>query len=224
MQLLKQALDTNHITLTEQQIVKLAAYLDQLNRWNKTYNLTAITDPKEQVYKHIVDSLSIRDAIKGPKVCDVGTGPGLPGIPLAIALPDIHFTLVDSSQKRIIFLQQALIKLKITNVTALHQRIEENKDTFNTLISRAFSSIQDFVEKTRHVLANNGQLLAMKGAYPTEELTQIPQDFIVEDVRKLTIHGLDAERHLVILKTRNRINIALNPKFNENSKTASEIS
>lgn len=200
MPLLKQALDTNHITLTEQQIVKLAAYLDQLNRWNKTYNLTAITDHKEQVYKHIVDSLSIRDAIRGPKVCDVGTGPGLPGIPLAIALPDIHFTLVDSSQKRIIFIQQALIKLKITNVTALHQRIEENKDTFNTLISRAFSSMQDFVEKTRHLLANNGQLLAMKGAYPTEELTQIPQDFIVEDVRKLTINGLGAERHLVIIK------------------------
>ncbi len=200
MELLKQALDTNCITLTEQQIEKLAAYLDQLNRWNKTYNLTAITDHKEQVYKHIVDSLSIRDAIRGPKVCDVGTGPGLPGIPLAIALPDIHFTLVDSSQKRIIFIQHTLMKLGITNVTALHERIEENTDTFNTLISRAFSSIQDFVEKTRHLLANNGQLLAMKGAYPTEELTQIPQDFIVEDVRKLTINGLGAERHLVIIK------------------------
>ncbi len=200
MQLLKQALDTNHIMLSEQQIEKLAGYLDQLNRWNKTYNLTAITDPKEQVYKHIIDSLSIRDAIIGPKVCDVGTGPGLPGIPLAIVLPNLHFTLVDSSQKRIIFIQQALIKLEITNVTALHQRIEENKDTFNTIISRAFSSIQDFVEKTRHLLADDGQLLAMKGTYPTEELTQIPQDFIIQDVRKLTINGLDAERNLVVIK------------------------
>ena len=101
--MLRQALDTNRITLNEQQIEKLAAYLEQLNRWNKAYNLTAITDPQEQIYKHIIDSLSIRDAIIGPNVCDVGTGPGLPGIPLAIALPDIHFTLIDSLQKRIIF-------------------------------------------------------------------------------------------------------------------------
>ena len=202
MTLLKQALDTNHIVLNEQQIEKLTTYLEQLNRWNKTYNLTAITDPKEQIYKHIIDSLSIRDAIAGPKVCDVGTGPGLPGIPLAIALPELHFTLVDSAQKRIIFIQQALIKLGITNITAMHQRIEENKGAFNTVISRAFSSIQDFIQKTQHLLADDGQLLAMKGVYPTDELTQIPQDFLIADVRKLPIIGLDAERHLVIIKRR----------------------
>ena len=200
MEFLKQALDTNHIVLSEQQIEKLTLYLGQLNRWNKTYNLTAITDPKEQVYKHLIDSLSIRDAVVGPKVCDVGTGPGLPGIPLAIALPELHFTLVDSSQKRIIFIQQALIKLGITNVTAIHQRIEENKDTFNTIISRAFSSIDDFVEKTQHLLADGGQLLAMKGVYPADEIKQIEQDFRIADVRKLTIIGLNAERHLVIIK------------------------
>lgn len=203
MELLKQALDNNHIALSEQQIATLAAYLEQLNRWNKTYNLTAITDPKEQVYKHIIDSLSVRDAIVGPNVCDVGTGPGLPGVPLAIALPDIHFTLVDSSQKRIIFIQQALIKLKITNVTAVQKRIEELTPPhpgFNTIISRAFSSIQDFVEKTQHLLADNGQLLAMKGTYPADELTHIGQDISVADVRKLTILGLDAERHLIALK------------------------
>lgn len=199
--MLHQALQKNKITLSEQQIEKLALYLDQLNRWNKAYNLTAITDPKEQIYKHIVDSLSIRDFVVGPKVCDVGTGPGLPGIPLAIALPDIHFTLIDSLQKRIIFIQQTLIKLGITNVTAIHQRIEENRGTFNTIISRAFSSIHDFVDKTQHLVAENGQLLAMKGVYPTDELSHIPQDFLVTDVRKLPITGLDAERHLVIIKS-----------------------
>jgi 16S rRNA (guanine527-N7)-methyltransferase len=181
------------------------AYLDQLNRWNKTYNLTAIIDPKEQVYKHIIDSLSIRDTIIGPNVCDVGTGPGLPGIPLAIALPNIHFTLVDSSQKRIIFIQQAVIKLGIKNVTAVQQRIEEMtppNEGFNTIISRAFSSLLDFAQKTQHLLADNGQLLAMKGVYPSDELAQIEQDFQVVDVRKLTISGLDAERHLVIIKQR----------------------
>ncbi len=200
--MLQQALDTNRITLSEQQIEKLAAYLEQLNRWNKVYSLTAITDPKEQIYKHLIDSLSVRDMVTGPQVCDVGTGPGLPGIPLAIALPDIHFTLIDSLQKRIIFIQQTLIKLGITNVTAIHQRVEENKGTFNTIISRAFSSIHDFVEKTQHLLTDNGQLLAMKGVYPTDELTQMPQDFLVTDVRKLPIIGLDAERHVVIIKRR----------------------
>lgn len=202
MELLKQALDINHIELNEQQIEKLAAYLDQLNRWNKTYNLTAITNSKEQIYKHIIDSLSIQNAVIGPNACDVGTGPGLPGIPLAIALPELHFTLIDSAQKRIIFIQQALIKLGITNVTAIHQRIEENKGQFNTIISRAFSSTNDFVEKAQHLLVDGGQLLAMKGVYPSDELTQIPQDFLIADVRKLQIVGLDAERHLVIIKRR----------------------
>lgn len=199
---LQHALQSNHITLSEQEIERLNLYLQQLNRWNKTYNLTAITDPKEQIYKHIIDSLSVRDFIIGPKVCDVGTGPGLPGIPLAIAMPDIHFTLIDSAQKRIIFIQQALIKLGISNVTAIHQRIEETEDTFNTIISRAFSSTQDFVEKTHSLLADDGQLLAMKGIYPSDELAQIPQDFLIADVRKLRIIGLDAERHLVIIKRR----------------------
>lgn len=200
--MLQHALNTNGIALNEQQIETLAAYLDQLNRWNKTYNLTAITDPKEQVYKHIIDSLSVRNDIVGPHVCDVGTGPGLPGIPLAIALPHVHFTLVDSSQKRIIFIQQALIKLGITNVTAIQKRIEETPGAFNTVISRAFSSIQDFVEKTQHLLADNGQLLAMKGLHPSDEIKQIPQDFLVANVRKLTIFGLDAERHLAIIQRR----------------------
>lgn len=200
--MLKNALFLNKIALNDAQTEQLALYLEQLNRWNKTYNLTAITDPKEQIYKHIVDSLSIREWVTGPKVCDVGTGPGLPGIPLAIALPDIHFTLIDSLQKRIIFIQQTLIKLGITNVTAVHQRIEDTQGAFNTIISRAFSSIHDFVEKTEHLLTEDGQLLAMKGAYPTDELSQISQDFLVADVRKLPIIGLDAERHLIIIKRR----------------------
>lgn len=198
--MLKKALNENKIALNDQKTTQLEVFLEQLNRWNKAYNLTAITDPKEQIYKHIIDSLSIRDAIVGPNVCDVGTGPGLPGIPLAIALPDIHFTLIDSLQKRIIFIQQTLIKLDITNVTAIHQRIEDTQGSFNTIISRAFSSIKDFVEKTEHLLADNGRLLAMKGIYPNEELTQISEDFWVTDVRKLEIVGLDAERHLIVIK------------------------
>lgn len=205
MKLLKQALDTNRITLDEQHIEKLDMYLQQLNRWNKTYNLTAITDPTEQVYKHIIDSLSVREFISGDTIADVGTGAGLPGIPLAIIFPEKQFTLIDSSQKRIIFIQQALIKLGITNVTPLHKRIEDIvlEPGFDTIISRAFSSIDDFVTKTQRLLSENGRLLAMKGVYPADEITKIPQDFIVENVRRLPIIGLDAERHVVVIKPKN---------------------
>ncbi len=202
MAMLKQALNDNHVILTELQITQLEQYLQQLNQWNKAYNLTAITDPTEQVYKHIIDSLSVLEFITGPKVCDVGTGAGLPGIPLAIALPHFHFTLIDSSQKRIIFIQQALIKLGINNVKAIHQRVEDSQGAFDTVISRAFTSIHDFAEKTQHLLAKNGQLLAMKGTYPREELNLLPQDFFMSDVRELAISGLHAERHVVIIKKR----------------------
>lgn len=200
--MLKNALHANNISLSELQITQLEAYLQQLNHWNKAYNLTAITDPTEQIYKHILDSLSIKTFIQGPHIADVGTGAGLPGIPLAIALPYFHFSLIDSNQKRIIFIQQLLIKLGISNVTAIHQRIEQASGTFSTVISRAFSSIQDFIEKTQHLLAHNGQWLAMKGVYPDDEIKQISEDFLTTDVRKLAIVGLDAERHLVIMKRR----------------------
>lgn len=204
MKLIQQALDNNQIALNEQQIAKLEAYLHQLNHWNKAYNLTAITDPSEQIYKHIIDSLSVRDFIVSKRVCDVGTGAGLPGIPLAIALADKQFTLLDSSQKRIIFIQQTLAKLNVPNVIPHQGRVEEfNTETkFDTIISRAFSSLRDFIEKTRHLVAQEGQLLAMKGAYPTEELHHIPQDFFIADVRELVISGLDAKRHVVIIKKR----------------------
>jgi 16S rRNA (guanine527-N7)-methyltransferase len=203
MILLKQALHDNGMVLDQQQITKLDAYLHELTCWNKTYNLTAITERKEQVYKHLMDSLSICDAVLGPSVCDVGSGPGLPGIPLAIALPNVSFTLVDSSQKRVVFMRHVLIKLGIDNVTVLHQRIEDVTPPmggFNTVVSRAFSSLHSFIDKTQHLLAADGQFLSMKGLYPSEELEQIKQDFVLIDVRKLTIVGLDALRHLIIIK------------------------
>lgn len=202
MKVLQQALNTNHISLNEQEIAQIELFLQELNRWNKAYNLTSITDPSEQIYKHIIDSLSTMTFIQGPHVCDVGTGPGFPGIPLAIALPKIQFTLIDSNQKRTIFIQQALLKLGLSNVTVAHQRIEATIGSFDTIISRAFSSIQDFIEKTRHLVKKDGQLLAMKGACPEEELSHIPQDFFMADVRELAISGLNAKRHLVIIKKR----------------------
>lgn len=200
--MLKAGLQANHISLSTAQVEKIEHYLQELNRWNKAYNLTAITDPTAQIYKHIIDSLSVREFIQGKNICDVGTGAGFPGIPLAIFFPEKQFTLVDSSQKKIIFIQQTLIKLKLVNVRATPLRIEDLEAPFDTIISRAFSSIQDFIAKTAHLINQGGQLLAMKGAYPAAELTQITEDFVVKNVRELVIFGLPAKRHLVILEKR----------------------
>lgn len=200
--MLQRALDNNHISLNPSQIEKIELYLQELNRWNQAYNLTAITEPAEQIYKHIIDSLSVREFIQGEQVCDVGTGAGFPGVMLAIFFPEKHFTVVDSNQKKIIFIQQAVKKIGLNNVTATHQRIEKLTGSFDAIISRAFSSLNNFIEKAAHLLNKDGQLLAMKGAYPTEELTGIPEDFSIKNVRELAIVGLDAQRHIVIIERR----------------------
>ncbi|MCD8524257.1 MAG: 16S rRNA (guanine(527)-N(7))-methyltransferase RsmG [Gammaproteobacteria bacterium] len=197
-----EALHNNGLMLDMHQIMRLTTYLEQLNHWNRAYNLTAITDPMEQVYKHIVDSLCIHEAIKGERIADIGTGAGLPGIPLAIMFPEKQFTLVDSHHKRIMFIQHVVITLKLSNVMALHHRVETFRPSglFDAVVSRAFSSLHDFVEKTQHLLIENGELLAMKGEYPSDELGKIPRDFYAAEVKKLVIHGLQAERHLVRIK------------------------
>ena len=198
--MLTQALQENHIALSSSQIEQLQRYLDLLNHWNRAYNLTAIKGPQEQIYKHIIDSLTIIDDIKG-SVLDAGTGAGLPGIPLAIAKPNQPFYLVDSLAKRIRFIQHVITQLPLTNSQAEHHRLEDwHTRVFDTIVSRAFSSLATFIQTTQHLLAPGGRFIAMKGTYPTEELTEIPQDFIVENVRELTMVGLQASRHIVTIK------------------------
>lgn len=208
-ELLKQALSDNHKALSDQQIIHITDYLSLLNKWNKTHNLTAITSPEEQIYKHIIDSLSVANEIHGETIIDVGTGPGLPGIPLSIFLPNKKFVLVDCILKRVNFLQHIIRSLGLNNVQAFHQRIEKAEPAsfgaefaqgFDTVISRAFSSIKSFIETSGHLLAQNGAMLAMKGVYPTDELAEIPQDFCIETVRELAVVGLDAQRHCVCIK------------------------
>ena len=210
-ELLNKALSDNNLALTKHQIQLLLSYLELLNKWNKTYNLTAINNPEEQIYKHVIDSLSITPYLQGNRVLDVGTGSGLPGIPLSIYFSDKQFVLVDCSLKRINFLQHVIRTLKLTNVQATHQRIEsaQTKDFgteftngFDTIVSRAFSATQNFIALAGHLLAKNGQLLAMKGTYPKDEVAQIPQDFCIESVRELSIIGLQAERHCISIKKR----------------------
>ncbi len=178
------------------------AYIALLEKWNKAFNLTAIKDPKEMVVLHTLDSLSVLPYIKGKTVLDVGTGPGIPGIPLALCLPEIKFTLLDSNGKKTRFIQQAVIELGIKNVVIENCRIEKltNTDGFDQIISRAFTSTQDFIDLVNPYLEPNGEMLAMKGQVPEEELKQIDPHIFDSEVITLRVPKLEAQRHLVKVK------------------------
>ncbi|MBI3570871.1 MAG: 16S rRNA (guanine(527)-N(7))-methyltransferase RsmG [Gammaproteobacteria bacterium] len=179
---------------------KLLDFLELLEKWNKTYNLTAVRDPEQMVPRHLLDSLSVLPYLQGPRVLDIGTGAGLPGIPLALARPDLEFTLLDSNAKKTRFATQALHELGLKNVAVVQERVEKfhPAEKFDTLIARAFASIPDMLAASRHLCAPNGRFLVMKGVFPQEELAAVTNGYRAE-VKALTIPGLDAARHMVIL-------------------------
>lgn len=179
---------------------KLLAFRDLLLKWNKTYNLTALRDPAQAISHHLLDSLAILPQLDGGNLLDVGSGGGLPGIPLAIARPELQVCMVDTVQKKTTFLQQAVIELGLKNVTVNHARVEEMQGQYAQITSRAFAELGLFVSLTRHLLAPNGRWLAMKGIRPDDELKGLPADIVVEAIIPLTVPGLGAERHLIILK------------------------
>ncbi|MFY9314285.1 MAG: 16S rRNA (guanine(527)-N(7))-methyltransferase RsmG [Burkholderiales bacterium] len=183
---------------------QLLAYLDLLAKWNKTYNLTAIRDPLQAVGLHLLDSLAVlRELTDRPgALADVGSGGGLPGIPLAIAEPERRVTLNDASEKKGAFLRQAVIELGLRNADVHIGRAEQWHPTqrFAVVITRGFASLVDFLATSRHLAAPGGVLAAMKGAYPEAELAQIPADCDCGDVRRLKVPLLDAERHLVLCR------------------------
>lgn len=179
---------------------KLLAYRDLLLKWNRTYNLTALRDPEQAISHHLLDSLAILPWVGGESLLDVGSGGGLPGIPLAIARPDLQVTLVDAVQKKATFLQQAAIELALPNVRAIHARVEELSGQFAQITSRAFSELAEFVRLTRHLLAPGGAWLAMKGVKPGGEIAALPSGVVVAAVEPLVVPGVQAERHLIILK------------------------
>jgi 16S rRNA (guanine527-N7)-methyltransferase len=181
---------------------KLLDYLAILTKWNSVYNLTAIRDPDQMVSNHLLDSLAVMRFLPAGPLLDVGAGAGLPGIPLAIARPDLVVTLVDSSQKKAAFIQQAAAELGLANVTALHQRVEAWRPAvlFPAIISRAFAELADFVRLTRHLLAPGGAFYAMKGRKPTDEIARLPRGFRVRDSYDLTVPELDAERCLIVIE------------------------
>jgi 16S rRNA (guanine527-N7)-methyltransferase len=183
---------------------RLLVFVRLLAKWNAAYNLTAVRDPAEMVTRHLLDSLVLLPYLQGAHVLDIGTGPGLPGIPLAVARPDCSFTLLDANAKKTRFVTQAVGELGLKNVDVVQARVENYRPAqkFDTLVARAFSSIADMLEKTRHLCAPHGRFLAMKGVYPVEELAAIPADYAVSEVAALQVPGLKAARHLAIITLR----------------------
>ena len=179
---------------------RMQAFCWLLLKWNKTYNLTALRDPQQALSHHLLDSLAIVPHVGEGALLDVGAGGGLPGIPLAIARPQLSVSLVDTVQKKATFLQQAAIELGLRNLRVHHARVEQMMGQYAQISSRAFADLPTFVELTRHLLAPDGRWLAMKGAYPAEEIAALAPDIVVERTLALTVPGLEAERHLIFLK------------------------
>lgn len=180
-------------------VERLLDYQALLARWNATYNLTAIRDPLEMVSRHLVDSLAILPYVQGQTLADLGTGPGLPGIPLAIARPELQVLLVDSNGKKVRFLREAIRSLKLENVRAVQSRVEEVEGQFDCITARAFASLEDMLAWGGHLLTKDGIWLAMKGRHPDEELPGVPAGFEVRGIHTLVVPEVGGERHLVVL-------------------------
>lgn len=200
---LSRLLKNEGITLSEHQQQQLVDYVALLHKWNKAYNLTSVRDPEEMLVRHIIDSIVVEPYLEGHRFIDVGTGPGLPGIPLAIVRPDCHFTLLDSLGKRVRFLRQVKHELKLDNVTPVQSRVEDflAEPPFDGVISRAFASLTDMVNWCHHLPAESGRFYALKGVRPDDEISALPEQFEVEDIIRLTVRSLDGERHLVRIKS-----------------------
>ena len=189
------------IALTQKQQQQLVRYVELLDKWNKAYNLTSVRLPEEMMVKHIMDSLVVAPYLPGHHYIDVGTGPGLPGIVLAIALPNTHFILLDSLGKRVRFLMHVKHELGLDNITPVQSRVEEYQPSvkLDGVLSRAFASLQDMVQWCSHLIDHTGQFIALKGVYPSEELESLPAGVKFEKKIALEVPKLDAQRHLIIL-------------------------
>ena len=187
------------LSVDARQQERLLEYLALLSRWNQTYNLTAVRDEAQMVTRHLLDSLAIAPYLTGQRFLDVGTGAGLPGVPLALLFPEQEFHLLDSNGKKTRFLFQVKTALCLDNMAVHQARVESFQvaEPFETVLSRAFASLQDMVHGCRHLLAPDGRILAMKGAYPTQELAAVSQQCAEMVVHPLAVPGLGEQRHLV---------------------------
>ena len=189
------------LPLSADQASQLLRLLDELDDWNQRMNLTAIRERGQQITKHLLDSLSVHSHLRGVRIADIGTGAGFPGLPLAIALPELQLTLVDSTGKKLKFVEHAAQTLGLHNVQTAHTRAESYrpKERFDCVVSRAVGPIETFVKWSGHLTVGGGRLLAMKGRYPTDELEHIPSGWKLAAVHQLKVPGLDEQRHLVEL-------------------------
>lgn len=194
--ILESGLKALNLLLKSEQIDQLLDFIELIAKWNKAYNLTAVRNNEDMTRLHVLDSLAILPHIEGKRVIDIGTGAGLPGIPLAICLPEVEFVLLDSNAKKTRFVQQAILELKLKNVSVCHSRAEDYQPEqgFDTVTTRAFASLPDIVKLTSHLLSPNGVLLAMKGQIPEAELADINTNTTLIPIK---VPDVDAERCLV---------------------------
>ena len=202
---LEQGLATLGIALAPATQDKLLAYAALLYKWNKTYSLTAMREQDKAISHHLLDSLAVLPFMPTGNLLDVGSGGGMPGIPLAIARPELRITLLDSNSKKAAFLQQAAIELALPNISVHCGRVEQYHPTvgFAAITSRAFSELADFVRLSRHLLAPGGHWLAMKGVWPHDEITRLPANVALVAVHRLLVPGVEGERHLAVVKSAN---------------------
>lgn len=199
--LLHQGIEALALALPEGTEGRLLNYLRLLSKWNRTYNLTAIRDEGEMVTHHLLDSLAVLPFLKGiDTLADVGSGAGLPGIPLAVASPEMRITSIETVEKKVAFQQQAKIELKLGNFAVHGARVEKFHGQFAAVISRAFADMADFVNWAGHLVQPGGHLLAMKGLYPAEEIAGLPAGWRLQQSHELKVPGLDAQRHLIVLE------------------------
>jgi 16S rRNA (guanine527-N7)-methyltransferase len=190
------------VDLPDHAAERLLDYLALLHKWNRVYNLTAVREPAKMLTHHLLDCLAVLPHLRGGRVLDVGSGAGLPGIPFALARPEWNVTLLEANQKKSAFLAQAISELQLNNASVECERVEQFSPatSYDLVISRAFSDLPEFVSLAGRHCGNQGALAAMKGIYPFEELRELPPQFALDQVVPLTVPGLNAERHLVLLR------------------------
>ncbi|MDH5648268.1 MAG: 16S rRNA (guanine(527)-N(7))-methyltransferase RsmG [Gammaproteobacteria bacterium] len=199
---LSRGLDALGVEINPRGKKTLVKYVLELEKWNSAYNLTAVREPEQMITRHILDSLSILPLLHGSQILDVGSGAGFPGLPLAVAEPDSFFTLLDSNGKKTRFLTQVVADLELENIDIVQERVEKFHPTekFDTLTSRAFSSLAELVKAVKHLCAPGSRIIAMKGVFPESELKELPKGFKVIGVESLSVPDLDEDRHAIIIE------------------------
>ena len=190
------------LEVTTAQITSLTRFLRLLEKWNRAFNLSGVRDTDEMVPRHVIDSLTVMPYLAGIRILDVGTGAGLPGLPLAIMQPSRHFTLLDSGNKKIRFVRHVVGELALKNVDVVHQRIEDfgSPDAYDTVVCRAFTSLGSYARRCGRLVASAGLLVAMKGRFPDDELAELPKDWQATQVAAVAVPGLAGQRHVVVME------------------------